>query len=250
MIPKMKFAPILLALAFSGCVYALKPAPEPDMKPVASSLPLSVGIVEGGDDGGNSGRWAKQRMQAAGLTTEASALTTALLRTGLFHDVRPAGSGSGFDLTIELNDKQDRTMHAFFPLFLPFCDPLLIGCLPIVPVSEKFTAAMRVVVNGGKTYAETGEAGLDCQGPCGCAPAAASDPLARASAVENAAAKIAVDFLNDAAYYRGLAQTIASRRAAIQPERSAPPVESPSESPAAAPPAAAPAAGAKPWWQQ
>ena len=245
---RAKLAPLLPAvmLAASGCIYNVQPAPAPDIKPLTASLPLSVAVVEANDGG-----------RGRGLPSSSDALVTALLRTGMFRDVRPSGTGGGADVVVQLSGKQDRTMKAFFPWFLPLCDPLIIGCLPFYSITEKFTAEMQAQVGGGKVYSETGEAGLHCQGTLGCAPASQGDPDARKSAVENGAAKLAADFLKDAAFFRDMARS--RQAAAYEASRNAPDAAPATDSvsspepgaavPAAAPtPAAAPVNG-KPWWQ-
>ncbi|HEX4048134.1 MAG TPA: hypothetical protein VH309_09890 [Elusimicrobiota bacterium] len=238
------FMPALL-LAASGCVYSVAPAPAPDLKPFPTSLPLRVAVSGEAADKGTD-----QRVQLK----PSNALVTALLHTGLFRDVRSEAGGGGFDLVVQLDGKQDRTMHSFFPFFLPFCDPMIIGCLPFYPITDHFTAEMTATVSGGKTYSETGLADLNCEGPCGCAPASQGDPLARASALENAAAKLAEDFVKDADYYRGLARAAAARQSAADDEAAAAPEPSAAadaDAPAAPAATAAPAAGgSKPWWQQ
>ena len=248
MMTRSKLAPLLPAimLAASGCIYNVVPAPAPDIKPLATSLPLSVGIVDNVETGPGRGQ-----------AKAADAMITALLRTGLFRDVRPSGNGGNTDVVVTLSGKQDRTMKAFFPAFLPFCDPLIIGCLPFYSITEKFTAEMQAQVSGGKVYNETGEAGLKCQGTLGCAPASQGDPDARKAAMENGAAKLAADFLKDAAFFRDLARSRQAASANYEASRAVPdaapaPAPAPSEPgavPTAAPtPAAAPVSG-KPWWQ-
>lgn len=236
---RAKISPLLPAvmLAASGCIYNVQPAPVPEIKPVAASLPLSVGIVDGvqNDPGMRS------------TTNASNAMITALLRTGLFRDVRPSGGGGNVDVVVQLTGKPDRTMHSFFPWFLPFCDPLILGCLPLYSVTEKFTVEMQAQVSGGRVYNETGEAELKCQGTLGCAPASQGDPLARASALENGVAKIAADFLKDAAFYRDMAR---SRQAASYEASRSAADSTPSAEPAASAPPSAPASGQqKPWWQ-
>ncbi|HXT00998.1 MAG TPA: hypothetical protein VN915_10010 [Elusimicrobiota bacterium] len=240
---RAKLAPLLPAvmLAASGCIYNVQPGPVPDIKPAAARLPLTVGVVDS--------------VEAAPDRTPANAsepFVTALMHTGLFRDVRPTSSGGGFDLVVQLSGKQDRTMKAFFPWFLPFCDPMILGCLPIYSITETFTADMQAQVVGGRVYNEKGEAELKCQGTLGCAPASHGDPLARASAIENGAAKLAADLLKDASFFRDMARS----RQAVSDEASRdmrePAAAGPAAQPAAVPAsytAPAAAGGQKPWWQ-
>ena len=236
---RTRLAPLLPAvmLAASGCIYAVQPAPVPQTTPAAAQLPLTVGVVDAGS--GDADRRVTLK--------PADALAAALRRAGLFRDVRSASGGAGgFDLVVQVTGKTDRNMRTFFPFFLPFCDPMIIGCLPFYPLSERFTSEMQAQVSGGKDYSETGEATLTCTGVLGCVPASEGDPLTRASALENVAAKLAADFLKDAVFYRDLARSAASRQAAASDEsqrRAEPAAPEPSASAAPA------AAGAKPWWQ-
>lgn len=234
---RSKLSPFLPAvmLAASGCIYNVQPAPAPEIKPLATSLPLSVGIADSIDPAGS-----RAEIKAG------DAVSTALLRTGLFRDVRPAGAGANADIVVQLTGKQDRTMKAFFPWFLPFCDPMILGCLPLYSITEKFTVEMQAQVSGGKVYNETGEAGLKCQGTLGCAPASNGDPEARKAAMENGAAKIAADFLKDAAFYRDMARS--RQAAAYEASRAVEPAAEPAPAASAASAPAAPAGG-KPWWQ-
>lgn len=234
------FLPIL-ALGLSGCIYAVKPSTTPENKPVASSLPLRVAVSS--NDKPN--KWDSRPVKSS-----VDAFVTALLHTGLFRDVRAAAPGTpGFDLSVQLTSKLDRTMHHFFPFFLPLCDPLIIGCLPFYTLSEDFTTDMKAEVIGQKSYSEKGLAILTCQGTFGCVPASEGDPLARTASVDDAANKIAADFLKDTAFFRTLAQATAARTAELESRmegRESAPSQDPAEPAASG--AAAPAQ--KEWWKQ
>lgn len=240
-------SPLLLAAALSACVYQVQPSQTPPIKPTtAAPIPIVVGVM-----GQNAGAdWRMKEAARRGASGVADALVVELLHTGMFRDVRNAASGGSFDLVVAVSEKPDRTMHAFFPWFLPFCDPLIIGCLPIVPIDEKFTNEV-VATAGTRTYRETGQATLSCKGPCGCAPASDSDPQSRTAAAQDAAVRIASAMMKDTSYFRTFvrapvddaAPAYAPAAPAAAPGAEAEPASRPA-------PAAAPANGAKPWWQQ
>lgn len=121
------------AAVLAACSYDIVPPPPPQLQTASDApLQLRVGVVD------EQALWTRDGKTTTPdnilrnpTTAPAQALADALRASGLFASVDAAPSASPqTDLLIALRSTRDYASSAawFIPMFLPMCDPLLVGC--------------------------------------------------------------------------------------------------------------------------